>query len=178
MHAAILEAHDTLRSDSELGVVDPLELELERFRITWEHEPRIATRDALVQRWRRLIYLVVDWLDSHCSFAPGDDRWASPDGSNATQRNIERARERNPGFLSVREGLVAEAWGLSFEGVFAHESYLAERRGGRMPDSDRRVELARATRPHCIPEGSPPPELVARAEELYRSGSWRAPTAS
>jgi hypothetical protein len=173
-HQELLDAYDDLVARSPFGAIDPFEFELVRFGIEWRHAPGIASRDALIGRWRRLLDLVVDWLDAHCSFAPTDDRFQGAT-RRETQERIEMARECNPGFLAVREALVVETWNLHFDDIFEHESFGAEQRAGRVRYTDARLELARATRSNCVPGGSPPQDLVTRAEELYRSGQWWIP---
>ncbi len=170
---ALLAAHDELASQSPLGSADPLAFHLRRIRLEWEHAPAMTTQYAFVPRVIRVVLLVIDWLDAHCSFAATDPRFASPDGDEATQRRLEFVRECYPAFLARREQLLMLTWGMSFDDAVAHQAVSADR--DEVPWSAARLELARQARPFCDVGGAPPPTLIQAAEELHARESEPAP---
>lgn len=159
---AFVAAHDSLAAESPFGSVDPFAFELRRFRIAWVHAPGIACRDAIVQRLPRLLDHVIDWLDAHTSWAPHDDRFIGTSPAE-TQRNVERARECNPGFYAVRAAQFAEMFGP--EPWWQRPELAEERAAGRILWTDPRMALAIDAIPSCVPlVPAAPPELVSRAE--------------
>lgn len=158
---ALVAAHDALVAESAFGVVDPFAFELRRFRVAWVHAPGIACRDAIVQRLPRLLDLVIEWLDAHTTWAAHDDRFIGVSAAE-TQRNIERARECNPGLYAIRAGQFAEMFGP--DPWWTRPELAEERAAGRILWSDARLALAVDAIPACVPLAAAPAELVSRAE--------------
>jgi hypothetical protein len=158
---ALLEMRDRLAAASPTASVDPFTYELERFRISSQHAPAVALRDAIVQRLPRLLDLVIDWIDAHTSWASRDDRFAGAD-AGATRHRIEMARECNPGFYAIRVAQFTEAFGPA--PWWKRPELEQERAAGRARWTDARLQLALEAIPGCVPFADAPAELVARAE--------------
>ncbi|MCB1165319.1 MAG: hypothetical protein KDK33_04135 [Leptospiraceae bacterium] len=157
-----------LVAKSAFGYANPLEFELARQRIEWEHEPSLIRWSAIETRWERLIEMMVDWVDSFTSFAPYDSRWVDPGGSRAkTMENIQRTQECNPGRLKVREDIFAEYFGLQWDDIFTHETYRAQIESKMLWYSDESVALVRDAYPLCQPGGRPTAEHIKRAEDIH-----------
>lgn len=170
----ILAAYDALVAAAPFGQPDPLAFELARKRIEWEFEPMHRRWGAVVDRWSYVLERLVDWLDAHASFAPGDERWCPPGGSPAqAQHNIRRTKECAPGEIAYRLQILQEYFQLGFDDVFAHETFRTEYTARRVHWSDARLALIRETLPHCTLGAVAPAELVARAEQLHPDGTVR-----
>jgi hypothetical protein len=102
-------------------------------------------------RWKALegrspgsIDRACDRLGSFCSFAPYDTRWIDPDGNPAkTLLNIERTQECHPGKLKVREEIFFEYFGLRWNDVFTHETFVSKLENTMICYSDESLALAR-----------------------------------
>ncbi len=164
---------DTLASASAFGVPDSFEFSLHRRRIEWDFEPALITRRMLEWRWSKLTDHLIDWLDAHAAFAPFDERWADIDGNQqVTRENIRRTKECEPGRFRARERIVKESFGVDFPELDRHELVGNDIAIGIVSWSDERLDLARATYPHCSPGAVAPAELVARTEELQNGRRW------
>jgi len=171
----ILAAYDELVAKAPFAQPDPLAFELARKRIEWELEPMHRRWTAVVDRWSYVLDLLVDWLDAHTSFAPGDERWRSPGASPAqVQHNIRRTKECTPGDVGYRLAILQEYFQLGFDDIFTHETFRTEYTARRVHWSDARLALIRETLPHCALGGVAPAELVARAERLHPHGDVRS----
>lgn len=165
MAAALLAAYDSLAGRNEFGAVDPLEYDLARTRVEWERAPAIARQDYVSERIPLLMFVLMDWLDAHTSWAPSDERFAG-DNAASTRENIERTKACNSGFFQARLALLDEAIGLTFDGLFDEPIFPQARANGGPYFSDERVAIARALAPHCVPGAEPPADLLARAEAI------------
>ena len=168
MHREILEAFDTLSSKAHFGIPDSLEFELTRNRIEWKYKPEIIKWDAIISRWEKLFELIYDWADSYCDFAPYDERWADARGMTHTLRNIKRTKECNPGFLKVREKILFEYFGIKWDDIFYHETYLNEMKASRIQYSDEVINLIKELYRYCKPFSNPPEELIKKAEAIHK----------
>lgn len=149
-----------------------IEFEMGRTRIDWEAEPGIVEWEAITRRWNRLLEILVDWLDSFASFAPYDERWVPPGGGDPWP-NIRRTRQCAPGDFRRREKIFGDYFGIAWAGLFTHETFVYEYTANRVYWSDERLRLICDTYSHCVPGGTPPPELVKRAEELHPARDLR-----
>ncbi len=171
----ILKVFDEMAARSAFGVPDATEFSLERIRIYWKYAPAIAERDAIILRYSKFFELLKDWIDSYCSFATYDERWASVEGMAVTLRNIRRCKECTPGIFKVREKIFKEYFGLTWDDVFSHETYLSEYKARRIWYSDESIDLIKGVYPYCKPFSDPPAELVNRAEIIYREKKIKRP---
>lgn len=169
MFTKILKAWDDLAARAFYGHPDPVESGIMRSRIEWEYAALISRWDAIYRRWDKLIEMAFDWIDSFCSFASTDARWAGRNGSE-TRRNIERTQECGPGFFKVRESIFNEYFGLSWNDIFTHETYLNEVHAQRIWYSDEVISLVKEVYPHIKPGGKPPRDIISKRESL-QSGS-------
>jgi hypothetical protein len=163
----LLKKYDELAAADPFGIPDITQFGLERIKLDWKYEPAIRRWDAIIQRWGRLIGLLTDWLDSYGSFAPYDTRWVSTAGIAETKKNIWRCKECSPGILKAREKIFYDFFGLTWNDIFSHETFLTERKAKRIWYSDERLELIRETYEHCKPFCNPPSRLIRKAEELH-----------
>lgn len=176
MLLAIQAKWKELVARSPFGYADPLEYELARQHIEWQHEPALIRWKAIEDRWDRLIELVIDWVDSFCSFAPYDARWVDPDGNRAkTQLNIERTQECNPGRLKVREDIFYEYFGLRWNDIFTHETFVAKLKNKMIWYSDDSLALARDAHDRCLPGGKLEADHIRRAEDIHASKRFKRP---
>lgn len=173
MYEKLLKAHDTLAKKHPLGLVDPVELEMLRFRIQHEYEPKINRWEAIVFRSGKLIDIVIDWLDSFTSFAPFDERWADPTGPARTKENIAFTQECGPGIFKVRENIFQEYFDFTWNDIFTHETYRNEVAAARIWYSDERIALAKKTYSHMQPGKGPPKELITESETLRKENRLR-----
>ena len=163
----ILAKYDEMASVAAFGVPDSIVFSMERFRIESEFQPDINKYQAIIDRWGRLLELVHDWIDAYTSFAPYDERYVSLAGMEMTKRNIKYCKECYPGYFKVREDIFKRYFSMSWEDVFTHESFPNERKARRSMYTDAYVEFLKELYLHCNPFSTPPPELVAKAEQLH-----------
>jgi hypothetical protein len=169
-----LAVFEEIAQRSAFGQPDPLELSLANRRIEWELAPSAAHWDAKVRRWQYMLDLLRDWVDSFAKFAPYDPRWRTPGASEATVRkNIARTQECGPGRFRYREALYQRYFHQGWEEIWRDETFVWEYTARRVEWSEERLQLIRATYPHCQPGAKPPAELVARAEQLQPNTNYR-----
>lgn len=173
----ILEVHDELAARSQFKLVDSFEFGLERQRIEWEYEPLINRWDMVIRLWEKMLENVYDWLDSYCSFAPHDDRWADMRGSAYTMRNIKRTQECNPGILKAREKIFQDYFQMSWDDIFNHETFQNEYAANRVWYSDETLELIKMAYNHCKPFKKPDKDLIHQAEVIYSQKRYKRPDA-
>ncbi len=165
---AQLEAFDALKAKAKFGAPDNLVYTLAADRIDWEYAPLQAKWDAIEDRWEGILTMVVDWLDAHTDFAFYDSRWRLPGCSDEDVReNIRHDKECLPGYLAVREAIFREYFGLGFDDIFTHETYLNAKDANWLDYSDERIALLRETRPGMVPGAVAPDDLIKRSEEMH-----------
>ncbi|MCB1170213.1 MAG: hypothetical protein KDK25_07760 [Leptospiraceae bacterium] len=169
------EAFQELVNKSAFGYPDPVEWEITRQRIEWEFEPEQALWKAIEDRWDRMLDMVHDWVDSFCSFAPYDDRWCGMGGVNSraqTMKNIQRTNECEPGKLRIREEIFQEYFGLGWDDIFSHPTFLNQRDSGLLWYSDEALDLIRDVHEIMAPGARPEASLIERAEKQHESKSF------
>jgi hypothetical protein len=171
----LLERYDGLAAASPFGIPDATQFGLERIKLDWKYAPLIQLRDAINQRREILFENLHDWLDSYCEFAPYDPRWASMTSMAVTMRNIKRCRECTPGIFKVREKIFTDYFGLTWNDIFTHESFINELKARRIWYSDESLELINKTYEHCNPNNNPPSELIRKAEEIHKEKRFKRP---
>lgn len=173
----ILEIHDMLAANSPFNVADSFEFGLERQKIDWEYNPLINRWYLVIRLWEKMIENVYDWLDSFCSFAPYDERWADMRGTNYTMRNIKRTQECNPGILMAREKIFQEYFQMSWDDIFSHETFQNEYAANRIWYSDVTLDLIKKAYNQCKPFNNPETDLIHKAEEIYSEKQYKRPEA-
>jgi hypothetical protein len=169
MYEEELETFDILAAKSPFNLPDTFEFSLKTIEIEWKYKPDLNKWYAIIGRWEKLFDLLLDWLDSYCDFALYDTRWVDPGGSKAqTMKNIKRTQDCNPGFFKERERIFFENFGLKWNDIFEHPTYLNEKKAGRIPYSDERFQLILDTYQYCKPFEKPPKELITLAETLHK----------
>ncbi len=168
MHEEKLAAFDELAKRSSLGIPDSFEFGLVRQKIEWKHEPEIIRRKECIHRWEKMLDIVYDWIDSFCSFAPHDERWADLRGMKFTLRNIKRTQDCAPGFLKVREKIFGDYFQLKWDDIFTHETFITEQAAGRVNFKGPHLDKIKQGYPFCNPGGMPSKELIGLAESIYR----------
>lgn len=173
---AQLKAFDALAAKCKFGSPDNLVYTLAADRIDWEFAPRQAKWDAIEDRWGRILTMVYDWLDAHTDFAFYDLRWRPPGASDAQVReNIRRDKECLPGQVVVREAIFQEYFGLGFDDIFTHETYLNADDANWLDYSDERIELVKATRKVMSPGAVAPDELIKQSEAMHKANTYVNP---
>ncbi|MCB1172546.1 MAG: hypothetical protein KDK39_03220 [Leptospiraceae bacterium] len=175
MYTKQLAAYNALVAKSAFGYPDPVEWEITRQKIEWEYAPRQAQWKAIEDRWDRMLDMVQDWIDSFCSFAPHDARWAGMGGVNSaaqTRKNIERTQECEPGKLKVREDIFQRYFGLGWDDIFSHETFRNQLESGLLFQSDEALQLIRDVYPQMLPGQNPSSDLIARAEAQHSSQGY------
>ncbi|TAL32724.1 MAG: hypothetical protein EPN93_15575 [Spirochaetes bacterium] len=172
MNEAILAKWEELAKASAFGRPDPVEFGMWRYTIEWQYEPAIAKWKAIYEAWERLLDIVHDWRDSFCAFAPYDERWADPRGKDATMENIARTQGCNPGYLQVREAQFKEYFGIDWNGIFTHVTYLNEQKAGRIWYSEENLALLKAAYPLCKPGGKPSGDIIAKTETMFKNKTY------
>ncbi|BDZ71792.1 hypothetical protein [Methanobacterium petrolearium] len=176
-HDKILKVHDELASRSPFQVADSFEFGLERQKIDWEYAPRINQWNIITRLWEKMLENVYDWLDSFCSFAPYDERWADLRGKTYTMKNIKRTQECNPGILKAREKIFQDYFQMVWDDVFTHETFRNEYAANRVWYSDERLELIKKTYSYCVPSNKPDPELIHQSEIINAEKRYKRPEA-
>lgn len=169
----MLKIFDELANIATFGIPDSFEFSLVREKIEWMFQPEINEWNDIIHRWEIILELIYDWLDSFCSFAIYDERWVDSRGQKYTLRNIKRAQECYPGFLKVREKIFFECFGLKWDNIFSHPTFLNEINANRVWYSDSAIDLIKRTYPYCKPYNKPSNELITEAEEIHKSRKYK-----
>ena len=165
MRYKILEKFDELATKSKIGMADSFEFQLARIEIEHHYDPARAKWKAITRRWEQMLDVVDYWIDSYCSFAPYVDPWKM---AHDPQRAVRRTQDCNPGELKVREKIFADYFGLTWDDIFTHPTYLNEHEAYHLDYSDERIEFLKEVYLVCKPFQHPPQELIQRAEEMYK----------
>jgi len=173
----ILKVHDKLASRSPFKVANSFEFGLERQKIDWQYTPPINHWNLVIRLWDKMLDNVHDWLDSFCSFAPYDERWADRRGKTYTMRNIKRTQDCNPGIFKAREKIFQEYFQMGWKDIFNHETFLNEYEANRVWYSDEALDLMKKTYPYCVPFNKPDPELIREAEVIHAEKRYKRPEA-
>ncbi|OHD57705.1 MAG: hypothetical protein A2014_11320 [Spirochaetes bacterium GWF1_49_6] len=175
MYEKQLKTYEDLSKQNPCGIADNLAFEIARQRIEWEFAPPIAEWDSILWIWdSRLLYIVHDWLDAHCSFAPFDERWRG-DTTAITQYNIRRTKEKNPGRLVVWERILRAYHGIGWDDIWTHPIWQHEQAESRVWFCDGCIENMKRTYPFCKPGHKPPADVIAAEEGIYRNKAYRNP---
>lgn len=173
MHKETLKIFDNLASKAHFGVPDSFEFELARNIIEWKYAPEIKRWDSIIKHWEILFELFNDWIDSYCDFAPYDERWIDARGMKYTLRNIKRTKECNPGFFKVREKMLFEYFGIKWDDIFSHETYLNEMKAKRIRYSDEVIKLLKKLYPYCKPFSHPLDEYINIAQQIHKEKRFK-----
>ncbi len=168
MNREMLDRYRELKKQSPLSIVDPLVFELERFRISNKYQPKIKQREVIGQHMYKLADTLLDWLDSFCSFAPYDARWAAATSEETAQR-IELTQQCNPGFLEVRESILMEYFDITLSAMWNHEIFISGKKTLVIPFAEPLLDMIRETYPNCKQGGRPPANVIAAREQFHRS---------
>lgn len=166
MKRKFLETFDAIAAKSEINIPDSFEYELARQKLEHQYLPAMVKWKAIVNRWEQLLDEVDEWIDSHCSFAPYVDPWKdAPD----PQRAVRRSQDCCPGQLKVRERIFHDYFGLTWDDIFTHDSYLNEVNAFRMSYSQERIEFLKRVYLQMKPFQKPSAELIQEAEANYKT---------
>ena len=171
----LLAKFDALAAASPFGIPEATQSGLEQIKSEWKYAPKINRRDAIIHRWGILFENLHDWLDSYCSFAPHDPRWASMTSMAVTLKNIKRCKECTPGIFRVRERIFYDYFGLAWNDIFSHETFINELKARRIWYSDESLELIKKTYEHCKPFNHPPTEHISQAEDIHEGKRFKRP---
>lgn len=171
MREEILSAFDEMASAASFGIPDSFLFGLKRQRIEWSYAPDMAKWSAIWNRCDYILTLVNDWIDAYTKFAPTDDRWLDKTNPSRTKKNIRRTQQLNPHRLAFRELLLKQSFGLSWDDIFNHETYLEAFANVDIVLTQAKIDLLKKTHSHCAPGGEPPRELIVQAEQLIDSGT-------
>ncbi|MBM4157193.1 MAG: hypothetical protein FJ216_00225 [Ignavibacteria bacterium] len=169
MHKEILSVFDEMSSKAQFGIPDMFEFGLKRQHIEWKYAPEIEKWKMIIRHWEKLLEYMNDWIDSFCEFAPRDTRWTDMRGIFYTKRNIKRTQDCNPGVFKQRERIFQECFGLGWENIFSHDTFLTEVKAGRVPHSEESLKILQEGYQYCKPFSKPEENIIKRAEaEYYR----------
>jgi hypothetical protein len=169
MRGDILAAFDLMAAKAPFGVPDSFLFALARQEIEWKCAPDIAKWKAIQERWDRILNLMNDWIDAHTNFAMKDERWVDIANPSATQKNIKRTKEVNPFRLREREKFLKEAFNISWDDIFTHETYRVAWTNVDISLTAEKIELLKKAHAVCKPGGAPSAEMIQEAEKLHES---------
>ncbi|PLW93203.1 MAG: hypothetical protein C0592_06875 [Marinilabiliales bacterium] len=163
-----LEAFDELAAKNKFNVPNSKELSLRNDDIDREMEPLIRKWDKIKDFWEDLIWDLSFWSLSYCSFAPYLQPWAG--AKNPKQACIDTQKMR-PGIFKEREKLFQKYFGISFNDLFKHETFIWDVNTHYMVNSQEYIEfLALEVYPHCKPFTDLPKELITKREWFNENG--------
>jgi len=162
------EAFDELAAKNKFNVPNSKELSLRNDDIDREMEPLIRKWDKIKDFWEDLIWDLSFWSLSYCSFAPYLQPWAG--AKNPKQACIDTQKMR-PGIFKEREKLFQKYFGISFNDLFKHETFIWDVNTHYMVNSQEYIEfLALEVYPHCKPFTDLPKELITKREWFNENG--------
>ncbi|MES2775497.1 MAG: hypothetical protein V4722_15080 [Bacteroidota bacterium] len=164
---AILNKYDELAAAASFNVPNSAVYSLEHAKIIGDTEAD-QTRYAQIQTlWFRMFTSMHLWVDAYTKYAPADERYAGHSAAE-TQHNIELFKNTWPGRINVYEAQLLSNYQLSWNDVFAHESFDAEHRSNRFNYTDDYIRFIKdEVYPQCSPLQHADRDLVAKAEALY-----------
>lgn len=171
VHEDTLALLDSMVASSPFGAADPFQFRLGREKIEHRHAPAILRWNTIRRYWERLLSTMDHWIVSYCSFAPSIDPWAL---AKNPRRAVKRSQDVTPGEFQIRERIFREYFGLDWEDIFTHESFINEVMAHRMGYSQQWVELLRRTHGSCKPFSRPPDDCIRDAEAWYKT-HWADP---
>jgi hypothetical protein len=168
MREEMIKEFDALAEKAKFNVPDSFEFELVRQKLEHKYDPGMIKWGAIQDLWDTIIDTLHDWIDAHCDFAKRDDRWYVPMNMPATLKNIKRTKDCNPGRLKVYLKWFKAYFGMEFEDIFTHDTFINTVNAYHQTYSQERIDFLKNTIfPQCVPFQFATAEMIKRGEEMH-----------
>lgn len=159
---------DQLSNEQKFGVPNSKELKWATNDVDYEFEPDIIKWGNITDRWNTILDELHQWSLAYCSHAPYKDPWrmlVEPHKS----REIKKSKDTLSGIIKQRERLLEKYYGITFQDIFTHETFLWAVETNNIHYSKEFVEFLKdKVYPTCIPLEHMPNELISERERLSK----------
>src|SRR5690606_20186353 len=119
----ILNTYQELEKTASFGIPHALDIEMERYKIEHRFEPDIRKWDLITERWKEIIETLAEWAASQCSRAMYVDPWSLIPVPQRPEA-IRFSKHCNPGIIKEQIRLFNKNFGMSFNDIFTHETFI------------------------------------------------------
>jgi len=162
-----IEAYDKMAASAPFGVPNQLEYQFVRSSIERKFWPQQKKYSLITDKWERILDLLDTWMKAHSKYADYIEPWRGmlqPE----KQKAIDRAKECSPGIMKVVEEIFHDYFGLTFNDIWLHETFVNYVNAEYMYDSQQYVTFLRdAVYPECVPFQKPNQATISEWERLY-----------
>jgi hypothetical protein len=159
---------DGLSANQKFGVPNWKELKWAMNDVDYEFEPDHIKWGDITDRWNTVLDDLHQWSLAYCSHARFVDPWKQlPEPRKAAA--IQRSKDTLPGVIKQRERLLKKYYGISFQDIFTHETFLWAVETNSIHYSKEFIDFIKDTvYPTCIPLQHMPSELIAERERISK----------
>ncbi|MFK8037139.1 MAG: hypothetical protein AB8B74_02530 [Crocinitomicaceae bacterium] len=163
-----ISVFDDLSNKQKFGVPNWIEFKWARNDINYEFEHKIIKWENITDRWNKILEDLHEWSLAYCSHARSIDPWNVLSESQKTKA-IQKAKDTLPGIITQREQLLRKYFGITFQEIFTHETFLWEVKTNSIYYSKEFVDFIKdKVYPVCIPLQHMPNELITEREQISK----------
>ncbi|MDG1332461.1 MAG: hypothetical protein P8P74_09030 [Crocinitomicaceae bacterium] len=163
-----LSVFDDLSSKQKFGVPNSKELQWAMIDVDYEFELDIIKWGEITSRWNTILDNLHEWSLAYCSHAPFVDPWRMLQEPQKS-RSIQKSKDCLPGMIKQRERLLEKYFGITFQDIFTHETFLWAIETNTIHYSKEFIDfLKHKVYPTCIPLQQMPQEFIAEREQLSK----------
>lgn len=163
-----LAVFDELSNSQKFGVPNSKELQWAINDVDYEFELDIIKWGNITDRWNTILDDLYTWSLAYCNHARSIDPWRILPEAKKT-RAIQTSKDTLPGIIKQRERLLEKYYGITFQNIFTHETFLWAVETNNIHYSKEFVHfLKEKVYPSCIPLQHLPSKLIAEREGLSK----------
>lgn len=164
---------DYLTSITKFNTPSVLKLNLANEKSDLPHNINYKRWYAIQEHWEKVISNLSDWAIAHCSFAHTLEPWSMAANPAAA---VRETIECNPGAIAVRLNQLERNFGIDFNGIFEHETFIWEVQYFKLWYSQEYISfLKNEVYPICKPGQKLSDELISKMESIYKENKLRNP---
>ena len=162
-----MEAYDKMAASAPFGVPNQLEYQFVRSSIERRFWPQQKKYSLITKKWERILDHLDTWIKAHSKYVDYIEPWRFMKQPEK-QKSIERAKECSPGIMKVVEEIFHNYFGLNFNDIWGHETFVNFVNAEYMYDSQQYVTFLRdVVYPECVPFQKPNQDTISEWERLY-----------
>lgn len=163
----ILNTYQELEKTASFGIPHALDIEMERYKIEHRFEPNIREWDLITERWKEIIETLAEWAASQCSRAMYVDPWSLIPVPQRPEA-IRFSKHCNPGIIKEQIRLFNKNFGMSFNDIFTHETFIHYTHQKRWRYSQEYlVHLLNVVYPLCTPKALLPRHIIDADQKIF-----------
>lgn len=172
-----LDLYQEMAEAAPFGVPNSKKYGYLRRKIEHRYMPLHNRWEQVVRRWEDILYTLEYWLIANSSVFPSYAPWLFIPEWSEKKKIAEYYKDCYPGFLKVKEKNLQEYFGMSFQDIFKHETFLWNVKNNYIGYSQEFVEfLMGPVYEQCIPLNHATDDLVKTFEnDFHHAGKMSDP---